>query len=53
VVFSTPELVKTQAVEVGREVKVALKLQNRVLADGVVRGQEGAEFQTVGPTTGI
>jgi hypothetical protein len=53
VVFSTPEFIKAQPVEVGCEVKVALKLQNRVLADGVVRCQEGAEFQTVGSTTGV
>jgi hypothetical protein len=39
--------------KVSREVKVALKLQNRVLADRVVRRQEGAEFQTVGSTTGV
>jgi hypothetical protein len=37
----------------GRKVEVTLELQNRVLADGVVRCQEGAEFQTVGSTTGV
>jgi hypothetical protein len=53
VVLSTPELIKPQPIKVSREVKVALKLQNRVLADRVVRSQEGAEFQTVGSTTGV
>jgi hypothetical protein len=53
VVFSTPELIKPQPIKVGREVKVALKLQNWVLADRVVRGQEGAKFQSVGSTTGV
>ena len=52
-VFSTPEFIKAQPVEVGCEVKVALKLQNRVLADRVVWRQKGAEFQTVGSTTGV
>jgi hypothetical protein len=53
VVFSTPELIKPQPIKVGREVKVALKLQNWVLADRVVWSQESTEFQTVGPTAGI
>jgi hypothetical protein len=53
VVFAAPKFVETETVKVSREVKVALKLQNRVLADRVVRSQEGAEFQTVGSTTGV
>jgi hypothetical protein len=53
VVFAAPKFVKPQPIKVSREVKVALKLQNRVLADRVVRCQEGAKFQTVGPTAGI
>jgi hypothetical protein len=52
-VFSTPKFVKTQTVKVGCKVEVALKLQNRVLSDRVMRRQEGTEFQTVGPTTRI
>ena len=52
-VFAAPKFVEAETVKVGREVEVALKLQNRVLADGVVRRQEGAEFQTVGSTTGV
>jgi hypothetical protein len=53
VVFAAPKLIKTQSIKVGREVKVALKLQNWVLAHGVMWGQKGAKFQTVGSTTGV
>jgi hypothetical protein len=53
VVLTTPKLIKAQSIKVGGEVKVALKLQNRVLAHGVMRGQKGAKFQTVGSTTGV
>ena len=44
VVFTAPELVETQAVEVLNEVEIAAQLQRRVLADGVVGREEGAEF---------
>jgi hypothetical protein len=53
VVFAAPKFVKTETIKVSGEVKVALKLQNWVLADRVVRRQKGAEFQTVGSTTGV
>jgi hypothetical protein len=53
VVFAAPKFVKTETIKVSGEVKVALKLQNWVLADRVVRGQEGAKFQSVGSTTGV
>jgi hypothetical protein len=53
VVFAAPKFVETETVKVGRKVEVALKLQNWIFSDGVVGRQEGAEFQTVGPTTGV
>jgi hypothetical protein len=43
VVFTTPEFVVTQLVEVLREIEVTAELQHRVLADGVMRGQKCAK----------
>ena len=41
--FAAPELVESQPVEVFHEIEVSLELQDRVLTDRVVRGQERAE----------
>ena len=50
-VLATPELIKTQAVEMGSKIKVTLELQGGVLADWVMGGQEGSKLQTFGPAT--
>ncbi len=46
VVLAAPELVVTEFVEVLREVEVAAELQRRVLADRVVRREEGAKLES-------
>ena len=43
-VLATPELVIAQLIEAFGERKVAAELQHRMFADGVVRGEKGAEF---------
>ena len=45
-VLAAPELVVAEPVEVLDEVEIAAELQHRVLADRVVRGEEGAEAKT-------
>ncbi len=42
--FSAPKLVKSQRVEVGGKLEIALELQCRVLAHGVMRREKGSEF---------
>ena len=44
VVFAAPEFVEAEAVEVLDELQVAAQLQRRMLADGMVGREEGAEF---------
>jgi hypothetical protein len=44
-VFTAPELVETEVVEMGGELDVALELERRVLADRMVWRQEGSEFE--------
>ena len=44
-VFAAPEFVEAETVEVLGEVDVALELQRRVLAGGVMRGEERSEAQ--------
>ena len=46
VVLAAPELVVAEPVEVLDEVEIAAELQHRVLADRMMRGEEGAEAQT-------
>src|SRR5688572_27993508 len=46
VVLTAPELLEAEPVEVHREVEVALELQRRVLAGGVVRCEERAELDS-------
>jgi len=45
-VFAAPELVIAEPVELLDEVEIAAELQQRMLADRMMRGEEGAEFQT-------
>jgi hypothetical protein len=44
--LAAPELVVPQRVEMLDELEIAAELQHRVLADRVVRGEEGAELET-------
>ena len=50
-VLAAPELVEPQSVEVGGELDVTLELQSGVLAQRVVRGEEGTELETSHPVT--
>ena len=45
-VLAAPELVIAEPVELLDEVEVAAELQQRVLADRMVRGEKGAKIQT-------
>src|SRR5579871_66751 len=45
-VLAAPELVIAEIVELLDEIEVAAELQQRVLAEGMMRGEEGSEFQT-------
>jgi hypothetical protein len=44
--FAAPELVITERIELFDQIEIAAELQHRVLADRVVRGEEGTEFKT-------
>ena len=44
-VLAAPEFVVAEVVEMLHQVEVAAELQHRVLADRMVRGEEGAEIQ--------
>ena len=44
--LAAPELVIAEIVELLHEIEVAAELQQRVLAEGVMWGEEGSEFQT-------
>ena len=43
--LAAPELVIAEFVELLHEIEVAAELQGRMLADRVMRGEEGSEFQ--------
>jgi hypothetical protein len=43
--FAAPELVIAELVELLHEIEIAAELQHRMLADRVMRGEEGSEFQ--------
>jgi hypothetical protein len=43
--LATPELVVTERVELLHQIEVAAELQHRMLADRMMRGEEGPEFQ--------
>ena len=44
-VLAAPELVVAERVELLDEVEIAAELQHRILADRMMRGEKGAEFQ--------
>src|ERR1700760_2808120 len=43
--LAAPEFVVAERIELLDQIEVAAELQHRVLADRVVRGEEGAEFE--------
>jgi hypothetical protein len=43
--LAAPELVVTKRIELLDEIEVAAELQHRMLADGMMRGEEGSELQ--------
>src|SRR6267154_357969 len=45
VMLAAPELVVTERVELLDQIEVAAELQHRMLADRMMRGEEGSEFQ--------
>ena len=45
-VLAAPEFVVAEPVEMLHEVEIAAELQHRMLADRMMRGEEGAEIQT-------
>ena len=45
VVLAAPELVIAERIELLNQIEVAAELQHRMLADRVMGGKEGAEFQ--------
>ena len=50
VVFSAPELVETEAVEMGGEVEVALELKDGIFSHGVMGGEERPESDSLRPS---
>jgi hypothetical protein len=44
-VLAAPEFVEAQFVDLLYEIEVAAELQQRILADRVMRGEKGSEFQ--------
>src|SRR6185312_11262896 len=44
-VLAAPELVIAEIVELLHEIEVAAELQHRMLADRMMRGEEGSEFE--------
>jgi hypothetical protein len=44
-VLAAPELVETQRIDLLDEIEVAAELQHRMLADRVMRGEKGSEFE--------
>ncbi len=47
-VFSAPEFVETETVEVGSEVEIALELKDGIFSHWVVRGEERPESDSLG-----
>jgi hypothetical protein len=45
-VLAAPEFVITKCIELLDEIEIPAELQHRVLADRVMRGEEGPEFET-------
>ena len=45
-VLAAPEFVIAEPVQTLDEIEVAAELQHRMLADRMMRGEEGAEIQT-------
>jgi hypothetical protein len=45
-VFAAPEFVIAKRIELLDEIEIPAELQHRVLADRVMRGEEGPEFET-------
>ncbi len=43
--LAAPELVIAERIELLDQIEVAAELQHRMLADGVMRGEEGSEFE--------
>ena len=43
--LTAPELVIAELVELLHEIEVAAELQHRMLAERVMRGEEGSEFE--------
>ena len=43
--LAAPELVETERVDLLDEIEVAAELQQRMLADRVMRGEEGSELK--------
>src|SRR6202000_741974 len=43
--LTAPELVIAERIELFDEIEVAAELQHRMLADRVMRGEEGSEFE--------
>jgi hypothetical protein len=43
--LAAPELVEAERVDLLDEVEVATELQQRILADRMMRGEKGSEFQ--------
>jgi hypothetical protein len=46
VVFTAPEFVVAELVKALDEIEIAAELQHRMLADGMMRGEECAEAET-------
>src|SRR5258708_34855429 len=44
-VLAAPELVEAERVDLFDEIEVATELQHRMLADRMMRGEEGSEFE--------
>ena len=44
--LAAPELVEAERVDLRDEIQVAAELQHRMLADGMMWGEEGSEFKT-------
>jgi hypothetical protein len=43
--LAAPELVEAERIDLLDEIEVAAELQHRMLADRVMRGEEGSEFE--------
>jgi hypothetical protein len=44
--LTAPKFVVSELIQVFHEVEIAAELEHRVLTNGMVRGEEGAKFQT-------